>query len=141
MTTIVKGKPTYLDKIPVINKITIAAGEEREITLLLAPHVGAEGRERDASIISYFISQPDDVSETDLLLKFASDPDMFKIARIVLDLDDDEGQAILDNLTLWDIVYAFREALPYRTQQIQHPKVQEALKKLRGGDDSEEVTN
>lgn len=139
MTDIIKGKPTYLDKVPVINKVTIAPGEEREITLLLKPHIGEAGRNKDAKIIAYMVSQSDEMSEADMVMKFASDPEMLDVAKIVLDLDDDEGQLLMDSLTLWDIVYAFREAVPYRTQQIQHPKVQEALKKLRGDDNSVET--
>jgi len=139
MTDIVKGKPTYLDKVQVINKVTIAPGEEREVTLLLKPHIGEVGRNKDAKIIAYMVSQSDEMSEADMVMKFASDPEMLDVAKIVLDLDDDEGQKLMDQLTLWDIVYAFREAVPYRTQQIQHPKVQEALKKLKGGDNSVET--
>lgn len=137
MTTFAK-KPAYEDKVPVINKVTIAPGEEREVTLLLHPHIGEVGRQKDAKIIAYMVSQSDDMNEADMVLKFAADPEMMDIAKIVLDLDDEEGQKLLDGLTLWDIVYAFREAVPYRTQQIQHPKVQEALKKLRGDDNSVE---
>lgn len=139
MTNIIKGKPTYLDKVPVINKVTIAPGEEREVTLLLEPHTGEAGRNKDAKIIAYMVSQSDEMTEAELVMKFASDPEMLDIAQIVLDLDDEEGRELMDKLTLWDIVYAFREAVPYRTQQVQNPKVQEALKKLKGDENSVET--
>jgi hypothetical protein len=141
MTTVVKGKPTYKDKIPVINKITIAPGEEREVTLLLKPHVGSEGRKKDGKIISFVAGLSEEMDDAVLINKFAEDDEWLKIASIVLDLDDDEGETVLNNLTIFDIVGAFKDAIPYRTQQVKRPEVEESLKKLRGGDDTEEEQN
>lgn len=141
MTTVVNGRPKEQDAIPVLNKVTLAAGTEREVTILLKPHIGKIGREKDGRIIAYMMNLGDNsLDDVTVLMKFASDPEFIKIAQIVLDLDDEEGEEIMESMTLFEMADAFRQGMDYRTNQVKREDVQDALGKSRG-DESLEVTN
>ena len=140
MTTVV-DKPDYKDKVPVINKITLASYTEREVTILLKPHVGSEGRRKDGEIIAYMMAMGDaSLDDLTILNKFSSDPEFVKIAQIVLDLDDEQGTGIMETMTLFDLADAFKKGMDFRTNQVKRDDVQEALKKSKGGEDSEVPT-
>lgn len=121
--------PEYEDTVQVANKITFAPKTEREVTILLADHVGREGRRKDAEIISFMSSLSEDMNELELMAKFADDDQFLHILSLACDLDDEEGQTILEKSTLFDLALAFRKAISFRTGQIQREDVNTAEKK------------
>lgn len=139
MTTFAK-KPAYEDKVPVANKITLAAHTTRETTILLQDHVGTQGRKKDGEIIAYMMAMGDgNLDDLTILDKFANDPEFLHIAQIVLDLEDEDGAEVMEKMTLFDLAAAFKEGMDFRTSQVRRDDVQEALKKSKGGEDTEET--
>jgi hypothetical protein len=131
--------PTYVDeaegKIVPVNKLTLAPGdEEREVTILMRPHIGSD-REKDFALLR-FVSMLREESQKsgkdDLEIILSKQEEFDKVCADALDMDGDDLLPKYRNLTVFEQYEAFQYAMEYRTGGMREKQVQAALKKLKG---------
>jgi hypothetical protein len=112
-----------------LNKITLAPKTDRESTYLLKPHVGTDGRNKDAEIFKY-LGKFSEFEDQTAAFNFAMGDSNFQdIAIQALDLDDDWNEGILGKIQLMDLFEGFMDAISFRTNAARSSEIDAAEKK------------
>lgn len=122
-----KLQPTYLDKEPVWNKITLAPRTSREYTYMLQEHFGKDVW-KDAQAISFGSKVAASSTNSDIMNLITDDIESFLgFAKAILDLDDPQN-AEAPEFALAELIEGVMSALAYRTNVMNTREAIEATK-------------